>query len=467
MAGKWRLWEEHRRGPEKLELKVVGLGLGRAKLWFPWKQDDTGSRGQGEHSAKKTVSFPCRPQGAGNRGAREPKAQVYSAKEVKQLRTGPARTAVGWDSRGCSAAPRPVEHRTKKLLKLSSRGRRIRLSQSPDTISLAVTLSELQQDLGDKRWDSCRKFAEDSSGPPPPYLTFINNFFKPEKPTTAAMRLKETTVELMTLDKQIKQAQIRQVPLMKETWQLLTEKLQVQDENKFFLEYLTNETEKYRGQFEKLWNNYLQRSGAIERRRQESASKHAKQTSELKTEVLQKEKIQSDLKQQLQVLRDVSLLKEKQEQAIQALEEEKKQVQAETAAKKQEVQVQYLQEKALLEKQLSEPDVRQLGKRKQKLNRKTQALELAAENYAFEFYRGVCRENQQLQKELLQQTWQCQKLQATQRQFKNQKQQLQQEQWYVESLIRGRQRLQGMCQRQGPPPLGTKIKDESTVIPNI
>lgn len=257
----------------------------------------------------------------------------------------------------------------------------------------------------------------------------------------------------MTLDKQIKQAQIRQVPLMKETWQLLTEKLQVRDENKFFLEYLTHKTEKYRSQFEKLWNNYLQKSGETERRRQESASKHAKQTSELKTELLQKEKIQINLKQQLQALRDVSLLKEKQERAIQALEEEKKQVQAETAAKKQEVQVQYLQEKASLEKQLSEPDMRQLEKKKEKeLKRKTQALELAAEKYTFEFFRGVRRENQQLQKELLQQTRQCQKLQATQRQYKNQKQQLQQEQWYVEGLIRGRQRLQVMRQRQGPLP---------------
>lgn len=157
MAGKRRLLEEPRRGLENLELMVVGLGLGRAKRSFPCKQDDPGSRGQGSHSAKKTVSFPCRPRGAGNRGAREPKAQVYSAKEVKQLRAGPARTAVGWDPRGCCAAPRPVEHRTKKLLKPASRGRRIRVSQSPDTVSLAITLSELQQDLGDKRWDSCRK----------------------------------------------------------------------------------------------------------------------------------------------------------------------------------------------------------------------------------------------------------------------------------------------------------------------
>ncbi|KAF6320918.1 coiled-coil domain containing 121 [Rhinolophus ferrumequinum] len=449
MAGKCRVWEEDWSGPEKLELMVVGLGLGRAKLWFPWKQEDLGSQGQDPHTTKKRVRFTFRPPGAGNTAYRETKAKVYSA-EVKQPRAGPARTGY---LRGCWAAPRPVEHRTEKLRKVSSAGRCIRVSQSPDTSSLAVTLNELQLDLGEKRWDSSRKFVEDSSGPPPPYLSLINNFFEPEKLTMALMGLKETTVEMMTLDKQIKQAQIWQEPLMKETWQLLSEKLHVQAENKFFLEYLTNKTERYRRQFEKLWNSYLQRSGETEQRRQESASKYAKQTSELNTELLQKGKIQSDLNQQLQALRDVSLLKEKQERAMQTLEEEKRKVQAETTGKKQEIQVQYLQEKALLEKQLSEPDVRQLGKRKgKKLNRKIQALELAAENYTFELYRSVRRENQQLQKELLQQTWQCQKLQTTQRQFKTQKRQLQQEQWYVEGLIRGRQRLQGMRQKQEPLP---------------
>lgn len=281
------------------------------------------------------------------------------------------------------------------------------------------------------------RFAEDSSGPPPPYLSLINNFFKPKKLTKKAVELKEQAVEMMTLNKQIKQAQIRQEPLMEETRQLLTEKLHVQAENKFFLEYLTNKTDIYRRQHEKLWINYLQNSREAVRRRQESASKYTKQTSELKTQLLQKEKIQSNLQHQLQALRDVSLLREKQDRAMQTLQEEKKKVQAEIAVKKQEVQVQYLQEKALLKKQLSEPDMRQLGKRKGKeLNRK------AAENYTFEFCRCVGRENQQLQKELLQQTWQCQKLQAIQSQFKNQKQQLQQDQWYVECLLRGRQRLQ-------------------------
>ncbi|XP_070091753.1 coiled-coil domain-containing protein 121 isoform X3 [Equus przewalskii] len=318
--------------------------------------------------------------------------------------------------------------------------------------------------------ESQTRFAEDSGSSLPPYHNLINNFVKPEKLTKAEMKFKEkAVVEMMKLNKQIKQAQIQQEPLKEKTRQLCTEKLLVQAENKFFLEYLTKKTEEYGKQPDKLWNNYLQKRGEIERRRQESASKYAKQTSLLKRELLQKAKIQSNLKQQLQAMSNISIVKEKQEREMQTLLEEKKKAQAETAARKQEIQVQLLQEKALLEQQLSEPEMRQLGKRERKeLKRKTQHLELAAKRYGFEFCHDIHRENQQLQKELLQLNQQYQELQATQSQLKNQKQQLQQEQWYVECLIRGRQRLQGRhswCPKgQGAPkttltpPLGTKSR---------
>lgn len=286
------------------------------------------------------------------------------------------------------------------------------------------------------------RFAEDSSVTPPPYLSLMNNVFKSQRLTKAAMWLKEKTVEIMRLNMLVKQAQIRQEPLRKETEQLLTEKLRVQAENKFFEEYLTKNTEARREQYEKLWKAYLQKSGEIQRRKGESASRYTKQTEELKSEFLQKEKIQFDLEQQLQAMKDISLVKEKQERQIQTLQEEKKKAQAETDAKKREVAIRFLQEKALLEKKLREPDVTHLGKEERKaLHRKGQALQSAADKYIFDFHLGIRRQNEQLQKEILQQTWQCQELQATHSRLENQKQQLQQEQWYIESLIRGRRRL--------------------------
>ncbi|ELK14080.1 coiled-coil domain-containing protein 121 [Pteropus alecto] len=428
MSGLWRFWDDRWRVTEIETLSVMGLGLGKPKLWFPREPDETGSRGQGFRSKKKRVRFTFDPQTAGNRAAKGPTARVLSAPEkVKQLRAGPARDRMGhW------AEPRPAEHRTEKL---PLRGRDLRLMQAPSTSYVGIT--KLQQDVGSES-----KFAEDSSVTPPPYLSLMNNVFKSERLTKAAMWLKEKTVEIMRLNMLVKQAQIRQEPLRKETHQLLTEKLRVQAENKFFEEYLTKNTEARREQYEKLWEVYLQKCGEIQRRKQESASKYVKQTEELKSKFLQKEKIQFDLEQQLQAMKDISLVREKQERRIQTLQEEKKKAQAETDAKKQEVEIRFLQEKALLEKKLREPDVTHLGKEERKaLHRKAQALQSAAEKSTFDFHLGIRRQSERLQKEILQQTWQCQELQATHSRLENQKQQLQQEQWYIESLIRGRQRL--------------------------
>uniref|UniRef100_A0A8C5ULU9 Coiled-coil domain containing 121 n=1 Tax=Microcebus murinus TaxID=30608 RepID=A0A8C5ULU9_MICMU len=424
-------------------------------------------QGQGSHS-KKTRNVPVTfaPQRAESRAAGEPADRAYSITEAFRAVTG-----AGCDPQGYWAVPRSFAHRPEKLQELSTFERCSHESQALDTSarSLAITPSELHSghDVGDERLDS--KFAEGLKSPPS-YFSLINNFLKPGKLRQAERILQEKTlVEMKELNKQIKQARIQQEPLLKDNRQLHTEKLLVQAENKFFLEYVTNKTEDYRRQPEKLWNSYVQKRDEIEQRRQESASRYEQQTSMLKTELLQKEKIQSNLKQQLQAMRDISILRETQELEIQTLQKEEKKVQAEGAAKKQKAQVQFLQEKAFLEKQLSEPDIRQLGKRKRReYKRNAQALELAAKQSIFEFSLGIIRENQQLQNKLLQLTQQSQKLKATQSQLKIRKQLLQQEQWYVECLIRGRQRLQGrqnwcLKEQDAPkttstPPLGTKSR---------
>ncbi|KAL4824932.1 hypothetical protein H8958_010107 [Nasalis larvatus] len=410
-----------------------------------------GSREQDSHS-KETRRMPLisSPQRAGSGATGGPAARVYSVAEaVKQFRAGPAGTGAGCSLQGCWAAPRPFEHRTNKLRELSALAycSRELQAQVPDASvhSLAITRSELRscRDLQDECLDS--RFAEGPRRLLPPYHSLINNFVKPEKLTKVETILKKKIVAEMTdLNKHIKQAQIQREQLLDEYRELYQEKLLVQAENRFFLEYLTNKTEEYTKQPEKVWNSYLQKSGEIERRRQESASRYAEQISVLKTALLQKENIQSSLKRKLQAMRDIAILKEKQEKEIQTLQEEKKKVQAETAAKTREVQAQLLQEKRLLEKQLSEPDRKLLGKRKRsELNKKAQALKLAAKRSIFEYSCGLKRENQQFKKELLQLIEQAQKLTATQSHLENRKQQLQQEQWYLESLIRGRQRLQG------------------------
>ncbi|XP_049760677.1 coiled-coil domain-containing protein 121 [Elephas maximus indicus] len=423
----------------------------------------------------RRVGLTFGPQGGANRATGELAAGAYpAAEEVKQVWAGRVWTGAERHPRGCWAAPRLVEHRTETLRELNALGYRSRVSPTPDTSACpsTITLSELHNHhhLEDEPLDPRRTFDEGPETALPPYLSLINTFFKPEKLTKAEMKFKKKAmVEVVDLNNQIEQAQIQQEQLQKESRQLCTEKLLVQAEHKFILEYLTNKTEEYRKQPIKMWNNYVQKSEETELRRQEATSRYGKQTSVLKAELLQKEKTQSLLKHQLKAMKDILILKEKQEIEMLALQEEKRKVQDETAAKTQEVQVQILQEKALLEKQLSEPDISQLGKRKRReLKRKNQALELAAKQYTLEFYRGINRENQQLQKDLQELIQQSQELVACQSQLKNRKQQLQQEQWYLEGLIRGRQRMQGRYNwclkgQDAPkttltPPLGTKSR---------
>ncbi|XP_059973909.1 coiled-coil domain-containing protein 121 [Mesoplodon densirostris] len=454
-AGKWRHCEDDWSRPPEEPLTVVGQGLGRAKLWTPGGQDDKGP--PGSHTTKvKRVPFPVGPPRAGNRAAGEPAARARpAAEEVKRLRAGRAGTRAGCERRSCWVPPRAAETSPEKLEKPSALGRRFRVSPAPDRRALSLAVSaKVHRDFGEERLDAeFVKLAEDSSNSLQPDLSFINNFRKPEKLAKAEKRFKEeAVVEMMKLDKQIKKPQIRLEPLAEETRQLLGKNVRVEEENQFFLEYLTKQTKESRQRTEKLWNYYSQQSGQIEQRRRELTSKHAGKNSALKTELLQKEKIVCNLNKQLEAMRDVSIVKEKQEREIQTLQQEIKKTLAETAAKKRAMLVQFVQGKALLEAQLSELDARQLGKRPTKqLKSKNEALERAAKQYTSLFHSSIDRQHQQLQNKLPQLIQKGQKLEATHSRLKKQQQQLQQDQWYLECLSWGRQRLH---ERRNPCPKG-------------
>lgn len=146
--------------------------------------------------------------------------------------------------------------------------------------------------------------------------------------------------------------------------------------------------------------------------------------------LLAKEKLESDLKQQWQAVR------EKQYRELQTLQEELKEAHAEAAAK---AHSQCLQEKPFLQRQRSEPPVSMLGRRESgELERKAQAWEAAAERHASRLRHNHCTESQWSHKELVQQAQQSWEVQATQSHLHNQKQNLQQEQWSTECFIQGR-----------------------------
>ncbi|EPY77413.1 coiled-coil domain-containing protein 121 [Camelus ferus] len=472
---KWRHWLSDCRGPPNEPLIVVGQGLLRKT---PGWLDERGPWGPQSTNGKR-VRFPVCLQGAGNRVAGEatPRARP-AAKDVKQLTAGRSSTWAGYNPWSRWAARRPVELSREKLGKRVTWGSYFCFSPAfgSRACSRAVSPKPSYRDLWEERLAAeLIKLAEDSSNPLQPDVSFVYNFLNQEKLTKAEKRFKEKAmVEMMKLDKQIKEFQVRLEPLVEQTRQLLTEKAHVQEENQFFLEYMTKHTEEAKQRAEKLWNYCLQQSREIEQTRQKLASKYVEKNSALKTEFLQKANILSNLNQQLHRMRDVFIIKEKQEKEIQTLQEEIKKTPAETAAKKEAMLVQFLQEKASLAAQLSELDARRVGKRP---TNGIQALEKAAKQYTLDFHSSVNRQNQRLQKEIPQLIQKYRKLEATQSHIKKKKQQLQQEQWYLECLSRGRQRLQerrNLCPNgQGTPKDHTEpcprhqIKDASRVIPKI
>ncbi|XP_036913265.1 coiled-coil domain-containing protein 121 [Sturnira hondurensis] len=475
MEGSARQWERGCRWPGEGELSVVGKALqtqGPRPIGLPGYR---GALACCLHLQKKTT---CGAQGAGSsaagrrsagaapsRTAEPPGTAGPSLTELTERPGAPSTTAValkGPEDRGVLLKSSPpgtrrrgdprAEPRAQKPHTLSSRGSIPReLQVSENTSWASVALSDLRED----GLDPGRRFVAHSSIPFSPYLSLISNFLKPEKPTKAALRLMEKTVEAMKLDKQVKEAQTQQRIVLEETRQLLREKFHVEADTKFMLDHLTNKTEEYRREMNKLWDKYAQESGEIQQRREELASKYAKQTSEVRKQLLEKEKKEFDLKRQLRAVRDISLVKEKQDREIQMLQEELKKPRGELKAK---AYADYVQEKAVLEKQLSQLDAGLLGKTKRKEPKsEAQALQVMVERLAVECCHDLHAENQRVREALMQQARQCLEAQATHRRLQSRKRQLQQEQWYTECLIRGRQRLrQGNPEAPRTPPPGTK-----------
>ena len=91
------------------------------------------------------------------------------------------------------------------------------------------------------------------------------------------------------------------------------------------------------------------------------ASRHNQRNAALQAQLLQGRKTQKDLKQQLQALKPVYKIKKGQDVKIQTLEKEQEKVRGETAIKDQEAHFQFLREKALMEKELQEWHLMELG----------------------------------------------------------------------------------------------------------
>ncbi|XP_055978270.1 coiled-coil domain-containing protein 121 [Sorex fumeus] len=284
------------------------------------------------------------------------------------------------------------------------------------------------------------KFSEDVDKYSRPYLYLVDSILKSKTGTQIEKIRGQIMPEIIRLNTEIKEAQIQQKPRIKEIRQLYTEISQLQSENKFFLDYLTNKTEEYRKQPEKLWASYLQKVREMERRKQVASAKYEAKFARLKAELLEKEKVLHNLKKCLEGMKNISTLKEKQENKILALKEEEEKVPAKTNAKIQEILVPFLLKKTLLEEQLNEPDIKWLAK--SKVFGKTHDVESAARHRCVKFSRDVTEESERVQKELLKLIQRSEELEAAQKRLETQKRQLQQKEWYLEGVVRGRKHLQ-------------------------
>nr|KAF6347979.1 coiled-coil domain containing 121 [Myotis myotis] len=226
--------------------------------------------------------------------------------------------------------------------------------------------------------------SEDSRVPPVSYFDLIRNYLKSERPMKAVKGLIDITMEVMKLDHQVKETEIQQKMVQKETEMLLNEKLPIQAETRVMLANLAYKTKEYGRDIENQWNSYAQESGETQQPGQELASHHTESAPELPTaQGAEQGKLEPLLKQQWQASKEMAMIREKQYKELQTLQEELKQARAQTAAK---AHARYLWEKALLEKQLKDSTVLEEKKEKE-LKTKAQALEAAAERCAAELHR--------------------------------------------------------------------------------
>lgn len=259
---------------------------------------------------------------------------------------------------------------------------------------------------------------------------------------------RKTVVALKELSQQTQETKCPRERLLKDSRQLLEEKYRVQAESQLFLEYLCKNKEQCEKKQEALGKWCAQECGEIERRRQELASRYAQRNAALQAQLLQGRKTQQDLQQQLQALKAVYTVKEWQDGKTQTLEKEKEKIRGETAAKDREAHIQFLREKARMEKELEELRLMELGQSSTKgPRREYRALALACKQAHLELCGSLHRENQQLRKELRQLSQEYRKVEAVRIRLEKRQQLAKEQQWYLEALVRGRQRLQAGRER--------------------
>lgn len=275
------------------------------------------------------------------------------------------------------------------------------------------------------------------------YFTILNEFFKSESLTKLENKVKRRTMEaLELLSNNIEEVQLQREQLVEENKLLEEDRLYLETESNYFLRFLRKQNDECRKKHEDLWHQYFQECAEMRRRKQELESNFAKQNKDLQTQLLQGRKTQSHLRQQAQSLKHINSVKKAQEMKIQALQKELENMKVETAIKDLQEHLQFLQQKALLDRQLQELKWLQVGRHSTKeVKKKVQVLKSTARKVNSEYCDSVQKENQGIQEELVKQVQEYRKLASIKGQLEKWKEQLKEEQWCQEAIVRGRQQL--------------------------
>ncbi|XP_021058390.1 LOW QUALITY PROTEIN: coiled-coil domain-containing protein 121 [Mus pahari] len=318
------------------------------------------------------------------------------------------------------------------------------------TSSLAKPLSE-QQTHFHACLNSGTRFAQSSKGSPQPstYLTILNELFKSERLTELENKVKNKTIEaLESLNRKIEGARLKQERLLQDSRLLQRDTLCVGAEKNCLLRVLRKQSEQCKQKHWQLWSQRVQQWGEIMQRKQELTLRFAKQTEELQTQLFQGKIKQFQLEQQFQSMEHISSTQKSQQMKIQMLEKELEDVKAETARKDHQAQVQFLQRKTHLIRQIQGLRSLQAGDHNTpEVRQKAQLFKSTAKKVNLEFCLSVCRENQELQEDLVKLIQEYHKLESIKRKLEMCKKWLKEERWYQEALVRGRGQLKAKRER--------------------
>uniref|UniRef100_A0A8I6AH12 Coiled-coil domain-containing protein 121-like n=2 Tax=Rattus norvegicus TaxID=10116 RepID=A0A8I6AH12_RAT len=318
---------------------------------------------------------------------------------------------------------------------------------TPSTCSSAVSITNTDLESSPSELlDSKGRFAVDSQTSllESPQMIILNRYLKPASMTRLERRVRKRTLAAMReLEQEMDAVKGRRSVLIKDIKDMKKELLYEKMDSKPFLEYLQQKKEEKERKYDSLWKDYIQQCEEIEDRRRELVSTFTSRTANLQKQLMRNRKIEASLKKKLKALEPIAHIKESQDQKIQTLELEYASIDPDVSLMDREAHRLFLKERAALDKQMEDLNLLESGEGiTRALKKKAKALDTAAKQAHEDFWQGMRAENRQLQTQLQQLDQEFCKLEAGKEKLERRKQQWKEQQWYLEALARGRERLQ-------------------------